>query len=62
MKQRQIMQEDLKLRLKKGQKIPPKYWEFPELEKGNIHPHCAYCIDIHCKYTHLNILAKLEKR
>ena len=61
MKQRQIMQEDLKSRLK-GQKVPPKYWEFPELEKGNIHPHCANCFNIHCKYTHLNILAKAGEK
>ena len=31
-KQMQQWQEDLDLRLK-GKKIPPKYWEYPELEK-----------------------------
>ncbi len=42
-----FFQEDLDSRLK-GKKIPPKYWEFPEMEKGNIHKHCAYCVDINC--------------
>ena len=41
-------EEDLNQRLK-GKKIPPKYWEFPEMEKGNIHKHCAYCLDLKCK-------------
>ena len=49
----QQLQENLEVRLK-GKKIPPKYWEFPELEKGNIQNHCAYCIDINCHRT-LNI-------
>ena len=41
-------QDDLKERLK-GREIPPKYWEFPELEKGNIHQnHCAHCINLIC--------------
>ena len=60
-KQRQYMQSDLKSRLN-GQKIPPKYWEFPELEKGNIHEHCAYCFDIHCQYTYKNILVKAGQK
>ena len=51
--QMQAWQEDLDKRLK-GKKIPPKYWEFPELEKGSIHGHCAYCFDIDCDRT-LNI-------
>lgn len=37
-----------------GKKIPPKYWDFPELERGGIHKHCAYCVDINCAKT-LNI-------
>lgn len=49
----QQWQEDLDVRLK-GKKIPPKYWEFPELEKGNVHGHCAYCFNINCDRT-LNI-------
>ena len=32
-----------------GQPIPKKYWEYPELEKGNIHDHCAYCYDLNCE-------------
>lgn len=50
-KQMREWQNDLNERLK-GREIPPKYWEFPELEKGNIHKnHCAYCIDIYCDQT-----------
>lgn len=44
----QRWQDDLDARLK-GKKIPPKYWEFPELEKGNIHKHCAHCYTVNCK-------------
>lgn len=47
-KQMKKWEDDLKERLK-GREIPPKYWEFPELEKGNIHQnHCAYCINHVC--------------
>ena len=49
----QQWQEQTRQRLS-GKKILPKYWEFPEQEKGNIHKHCAYCIDINCAKT-LNI-------
>ena len=45
--QMQRWQDDLDKRLK-GKLIPPKYWEFPELEKGNVHKHCAYCFDGDC--------------
>ena len=45
--QMQRWQEDLDARLK-GKKIPPKYWEFPEMEKGNLHKHCAHCVDVNC--------------
>lgn len=38
---------DLDARLK-GRPIPPKYWEFPQLERGNIHKHCAYCVNLAC--------------
>jgi len=31
-----------------GKPVPKRYWEFPELEKGNIHKHCAYCFNIDC--------------
>ena len=55
----QLWQEDLDKRLK-GKKIPPKYWEFPELEKGSIHGHCAYCVDINCE-RHLNIGDDVEE-
>ena len=48
-KQMKKWQDDLKERLK-GREIPPKYWEFPELEKGNIHQnHCAHCINLICE-------------
>ena len=47
-KQMQIWQDDLTNRLK-GREIPPKYWEYPELEKGNIHPqHCSSCVYLNC--------------
>ena len=55
----QAWQDDLDKRLK-GKKIPPKYWEFPELEKGSIHGHCAYCVDINCE-RHLNIGDDVEE-
>lgn len=32
-----------------GQPVPKRYWEFPELERGNIHKHCAHCYDIKCQ-------------
>jgi len=34
--------------LRTGQPVPKKYWEFPELERGNIHKHCAYCYKVDC--------------
>ena len=49
-KQMQKWQEEVDFRLK-GKKIPPKYWEFSELEKGNLHTHCAHCFDVDCKRT-----------
>jgi len=54
-KQRQRWQEDVdNAILRTGQPVPRKYWEFPEFEKGNIHPHCAYCYNSHCdkKYNY----------
>ena len=51
--QMQQWQEEMNIRLS-GRKVPPKYWESPELEKGNIHKHCAYCIDLNCSKS-LNI-------
>ena len=48
--QMQQWQEEMNLRFS-GKKAPPKYWEYPELEKGNIHKHCAYCIDTNCPKT-----------
>ena len=49
-KQMKMWQQDLDDRLR-GKKIPPKYWEFPELEKGNVHKHCSTCFDLHCSRT-----------
>ena len=34
--------------LRTGQPVPKRYWEFPELERGNIHKHCAYCFSSKC--------------
>jgi len=31
-----------------GQPVPKKYWEYPDLERGNVHQHCAYCYDMNC--------------
>ena len=40
--------DDLENRLK-GREIPLKYWEYPELEKGNIHSqHCSSCFNLKC--------------
>jgi hypothetical protein len=52
-RQMQQWEDEMSARLS-GQKIPPKYWEFPELEKGSIHQHCGYCVDINCLKT-LNV-------
>ena len=46
-KQMKEWQDDLEERLK-GKEKPPQYWEFPELEKGNIHKHCSKCVEIGC--------------
>ena len=43
-----------------GQPIPKKYWEYPELEKGNIHDHCAYCYDIKCDKKNRLLLEESE--
>ena len=32
-----------------GKAVPKRYWEYPELERGNIHKHCAYCYNIDCQ-------------
>lgn len=37
--------------LRTGQPVPKRYWEYEELEKGNIHKHCAYCINTNCDKT-----------
>eukprot|EP00092_Neocalanus_flemingeri_P003271 GFUD01003502.1.p1 GENE.GFUD01003502.1~~GFUD01003502.1.p1 ORF type:complete len:627 (+),score=134.00 GFUD01003502.1:172-2052(+) len=34
--------------LRTGQPVPKRYWEYPELERGNIHRHCAYCHNSKC--------------
>ena len=50
-KQMKQWQDDLDARI--GDKaLPPKYEDYPELEKGNVHKHCAYCFDIHCDRTY----------
>ncbi len=46
-KQMRQWQQDLDDRIK-DHKRPPKYWDFPELEKGNVHKHCAYCLRGDC--------------
>ena len=41
--------EDLNQAIQRtGKPVPKRYWEYPELERGNIHKHCAYCYDINC--------------
>lgn len=48
--QKRRWQEDVDNAIQRtGQPIPKRYWEFNELEKGNIHKHCAYCVDANCK-------------
>jgi hypothetical protein len=49
-KHMQMWKDDLDERLK-GKERPPRYWEHPELEKGSIHKHCAYCINLKCDKT-----------
>jgi hypothetical protein len=46
-KQMKQWQDDLDGRLK-GKERPKRYWDYPELEKGNIHKHCAHCIRTDC--------------
>ena len=47
-KQMQRWQDELDKRLK-DKVIPPKYWEYPELEKGDIHgDHCSTCFNPTC--------------
>jgi len=47
--QRRRWQEDVDTAiLRTGQPVPKKYWEHPELEKGEVHPHCAYCYATAC--------------
>ncbi len=50
-KQMKIWQDELDERIKDHEK-PPSYWDFPEREKGNIHKHCAYCLDLNCLRTY----------
>lgn len=54
-----MWEDDLKDRLK-GKEIPPKYWEFPEIEKGNLHKHCAYCQSLTCTKKSDMLLLKLH--
>jgi len=48
--QKRRWQEDVDTAIRRtGQPVPKKYWDYPEMEKGNIHKHCAYCILDDCK-------------
>ena len=47
-------EDDLKQRLT-GKPALPKYWEYPELEKGNIHQqHCSNCFDLSCDSANID--------
>ena len=47
-------EDDLKQRLT-GKPALPKYWEYPELEKGNIHQqHCSNCFDLNCESANID--------
>ena len=47
--QRRRWQEDVDTAiLRTGQPVPKKYWEYPEMEKGEVHLHCAYCYATAC--------------
>ena len=47
-------EDDLKQRLI-GKPALPKYWEYPELEKGNIHQqHCSNCFDLNCDRANID--------
>jgi len=47
-KQMQRWKRDLDERVK-DREVPRKYWESPELEKGNVHKHCAHCFKADCQ-------------
>ena len=60
-RQMQQWQDDLENRLK-GKDIPPKYWEHPELEKGNIHAqHCSSCFNLNCESSASTISCSMIK-
>ena len=51
--QRVRWQEDVDVAIQRtGQPVPKKYWQFPEMEKGNICSHCAYCYNAKCNKTY----------
>merc|ERR1712142_1032676 len=48
-KQAKRWQDDVDQAIQRtGQPVPKRYWEFPELERGNIHKHCAHCHTTTC--------------
>jgi len=48
-KQAKRWQDDVDQAIQRtGQPVPKRYWEFPELERGNIHKHCAHCHSTTC--------------
>lgn len=47
-KQMERWQKDLDDRIGSKEK-PPRYWDYPEMEKGNVHKHCAYCVNAKCE-------------
>lgn len=53
-KQMKQWKDDLDERLK-GKERPPRYWEFPELEKGGVHKHCAHCVTLDCGDSATNV-------
>ena len=60
-RQMQQWHDDLENRLK-GKDIPPKYWEYPELEKGNIHAqHCSSCFNLNCENSASAISCSMVK-
>jgi len=60
-KQAKRWQEDVdQAILRTGQPVPKRYWEFPELERGNIHKHCAHCHITTCTKRSYNLCSDGE--
>jgi len=48
--------------LRTGQPVPKKYWEYPDLERGNVHLHCAYCYNTECNKKEMYLRDEVDMR